>query len=86
MRPGSVAPLPVSTASTGLLCLSVGAHVHHSRSNTKVEHIATTMCIPHLVHDICVIKLYIYVCPVLPKSVSNFVLRDDSFLLLNKKI
>ena len=52
MNPRSVAPLPVSTASTGLLCLSVGAHVHHGRSDTEVEHVATTVCIPHLVRDI----------------------------------
>ena len=37
MRPGSVALLPVSTASTGLLCLSVGAHVHLGRSDTEVS-------------------------------------------------
>ena len=37
MRPGSVSSLPVSTASTGLLCLSVGAHVHHGRNITKVS-------------------------------------------------
>ena len=54
-RPGSAAPLPVSTASTGLLCLSVGACVHHGRSDTEVELMATTTCIPYLVHDI-----YIY--------------------------
>ena len=42
MRPGSATPLPVSTASTGLLCLSVGARVHHGRSDTEVEHVATT--------------------------------------------
>ena len=34
-RPGSAALLPVSTASTGLLCLLVGAHVHCVRSNTE---------------------------------------------------
>ena len=33
-RPRSAALLPVSTASTGLLRLSVGAHVHRVRSNT----------------------------------------------------
>ena len=33
-RPGSAALLPVSTTSTGLLCLSVGAQVHHVRSDT----------------------------------------------------
>ena len=51
MRPRSVASLPVSTASTGLLCLSVGAHVHHGRSVTEVECMAATMCILHLVRD-----------------------------------
>ena len=51
MRPGSAAPLPVSTASTGLLYLSVGAHVHPGRSDTEVECMATTMHILHLVHD-----------------------------------
>ena len=34
-RPRSAALLPVSTASTGLLHLSVGAHVHRVRSNTE---------------------------------------------------
>ena len=52
MRPGSAAPLPVSTASTGLLCLSVGTHVHRGRNNTKVEGVATITHISHLVHDI----------------------------------
>ena len=33
-RPWSAARLPVSTASTGLLCLSVGACVHRVRSDT----------------------------------------------------
>ena len=37
MRPRSAALLPVSTASTGLLHLSVGAHVHHVRSNTELS-------------------------------------------------
>ena len=37
MRPGSVASLPDSTTSTGLLCLSVGAHVHCGRSITEVS-------------------------------------------------
>ena len=37
MRPGSVALLPVSTASTGLLCLSVGAHAHRGRSDIEVS-------------------------------------------------
>ena len=34
-RPGSAALLPVSTTSTGLLCLSVGARVHCVRSDTE---------------------------------------------------
>ena len=34
-RPGSAALLPVSTASTGLLRLLVGARVHCVRSNTE---------------------------------------------------
>ena len=51
MRPGSAASLPDSTASTGLLCLSVGAHVHRGRSDIEVDHMATTMHILHSVHD-----------------------------------
>ena len=51
MRPGSVASLPVSTASTGLLCLSVGARVHRGRSVTEVEHVAAAVHISYLVHD-----------------------------------
>ena len=39
MRPGSATLLPVSTASTGLLRLSVGAHVHRVRSNTGKCHV-----------------------------------------------
>ena len=50
MRPGSATSLPDSTASTGLLCLSVGAREHHGRSDTEVDHMATTMHILHLVH------------------------------------
>ena len=37
MRPGSATLLPVSTASTGLPCLPVGARVHHGRSDTEVS-------------------------------------------------
>ena len=39
VRPGSAALLPVSTASTGLLCLLVGACVHCVRSNTGKHHV-----------------------------------------------
>ena len=51
-RPGSVTSLPVSTASTGLLCLLVGAHVHHGRSITEVgmwpqPHAFHIWCITH---------------------------------------
>ena len=52
MRPGSVTSLPVSTTSTGLLCLFVGAHVHHGRSDTGVERMAATARILHSVRDI----------------------------------
>ena len=52
MRPGSATPLPVSTASTGLLWLSVGAHVHRGRSVTEVECMATAARISHSVRDI----------------------------------
>ena len=38
MRPGSAALLPASTASTVLLCLSVGACVHSVRSDTQNCH------------------------------------------------
>ena len=34
-KPGSTALLPVSTSSTGLLHLLVGAHVHRVRSDTE---------------------------------------------------
>ena len=54
MRPGSVASLSVSTASTGLLCLSVGTHVHRGRSVTEVECVAATAHISHFVHDILI--------------------------------
>ena len=37
MRPRSATSLPVSTASTGLLCLLVGAHVHRGKSDTEVS-------------------------------------------------
>ena len=37
-RPRSAALLPVSTTSTGLLHLLVGAHVHCVRSNTEKYH------------------------------------------------
>ena len=54
MRPGSATSLPDSTASTGLLCLSVGAREHHGRSDIEVDRMATTMCTSHSVHDICI--------------------------------
>ena len=47
MRPGSVALLPVSTASTGLLCLSIGAHVHRGRSDTEVS-VWLLLCAYHI--------------------------------------
>ena len=51
MRPGSATSLPDSTTSTGLLCLSVGAHEHCGRSDIEVDCVATTMCISHSAHD-----------------------------------
>ena len=52
MRPRSAATLPDSTASTGLLCLSVGARQHCGRSDIEVDHVATTTHIPPSVRDI----------------------------------
>ena len=46
-RPGSAALLPVSTASTGLLCLLVGAHVHHVRSDTGKHCMWPLLCAHH---------------------------------------
>ena len=62
MRPGSAAPLPVSTTSTGLLCLSVGARVHHGRSDTEVECMAITTHISHSMCDIYATPLPMIVC------------------------
>ena len=47
MRPGSASLLPVSTASTGLLCLLVGAHVHCVRSDTEKYHMCLLLCAHH---------------------------------------
>ena len=46
-RPGSAALLPVSTTSTGLLHLSVGAHVHCGRSDTEKYHVWPLPCAHH---------------------------------------
>ena len=51
MRPGSATLLPVSTASTGLPCLSVGARVHCVRSNTEKY---SMWPLPHAHHFQCV--------------------------------
>ena len=50
MRPRSAALLPVSTASTGLLHLLVGAQVHHVRSDTG-NHCMLPQ--PHMQHFQC---------------------------------
>ena len=50
MRPGSAALLPVSTASTRLLCLLVGAHVHCVKSDTELN----VWLLPHMHHIQCV--------------------------------
>ena len=47
MRPGSATLLPVSTTSTGLLHLSVGAHVHCVRSDTEKYHVWLLPCTHH---------------------------------------
>ena len=46
-RPGSAALLPVSTTSTGLLRLLVGAHVHHVRSDTEKYRVWLLPCTHH---------------------------------------
>ena len=51
MRPRSTASLPDSTASTGLLCLSVGARGHRGEGDIEVDHMATTAHILHSVRD-----------------------------------
>ena len=47
MRPRSATLLPVSTASTGLLHLSVGARVHRVRSDTGNCHMWPWPCTHH---------------------------------------
>ena len=54
MRPGSAALLPVSTASTGLLRLSVGACVHRVRSDTELS----VWPLPRAHHIQCVTHIY----------------------------
>ena len=46
-RPGSAALLPVSTTSTGLLHLSVGACVHRVRSDSGNHHVWPLLCTHH---------------------------------------
>ena len=46
-RPGSAALLPVSTTSTGLLRLLVGAHVHRVRSDTEKYSVWPLPCTHH---------------------------------------
>ena len=56
MRPVSATLLPVSTTSTGLLCLSVGAHVHRVRSDTELS----VWLLPHAHHIQCVTYMFLY--------------------------
>ena len=49
-RPQSATLLPVSTASTGLLHLLVGAQVHRVRSDTGNQHMWLQ---PHMYHSQC---------------------------------
>ena len=78
-RPRSAAPLPVSTASTGLLHLLVGAHVHCVRSDTEKYSV---WLLPHAHHFQCMTRLYIYICPVLTKCVSSMEILHISLHLL----
>ena len=50
MRPGSAALFPVSTISTGLLHLSVGARVHCVRSDTEKYHVWLLLCAHYFQH------------------------------------
>ena len=56
-RPRSSALLPGSTASTGLLCLSVGARVHRVRSDTELS-MWPLLCAHHIQ---CMTYIYIYI-------------------------
>ena len=63
MRPSSAASLPVSTASTGLLCLLVGAHVHRDRSDTEVSvllllHAYHIQCMTYILTRSNTLKLF----------------------------
>ena len=76
-RPRSVTLLPVSTASTGLLCLLVGACVHRVRSDTE-KYCVWLLSRSH--HFQCVTYAYILVQEVLQGSLS----RKISILLFQK--
>ena len=75
MRPGSAASLPVSTASTGLLCLSVGARVHRVRSDTEVTATRT----PDSVRDIYILyKLHVRV----KSQIKCIVIYNENYIRL----
>ena len=57
-RPGSAAPLPVSTASTGLRHLLVAAHVHRVRSDAEKYCVWLLLCTHHFQ---CMTCIYIYI-------------------------
>ena len=57
-RSGSATLLPVSTASTELLHLLVGACVYHVRSNTGKHHV---WLLPHAHHFQCMTYIFGYV-------------------------
>ena len=60
MGPGNAALLLVSTASTGLLCLSVGSCVHRVRSNTGKYRVLPLPCAHHF-QCVTYICMYMYI-------------------------
>ena len=67
MRPRSATLLPVSTTSTGLLCLLVGACVHHVRSNTEKYCVCLLPCAHHF-------QCVTYICYLMSIHTSTFIL------------
>ena len=82
-RPRSATPLLVSTTSTGLLCLLVGAHEHRGRSKTKVECVATTTHISHLVCDTYVTYLCILHSKSFLSNTKRYIYEKSSVIPFN---
>ena len=70
MRPGSAALLPISTTSTGLPHLSVGARVHRVRSDTGKHHVWP---LPHTHHFQCMTYIQL-----IPQTVDSLALHATS--------